>query len=492
MSGGPITTQARTPTREVSRHMSTTTNEAGLWPLIRTWWWALLLGAVVAAVAAYGLSSKLPKSYSSQATLLVGPVNTDVALDASGTLTTTYAQLATTDTVLRAAINSTGAGLTPLQLKNNVSTNSNTVTRIVTISVSNSDPKMAASLANAIAARLGALASSVPPAATAIVSTLDSQPEVQALSSQARAAVDTAAKRAVGVDSTAGQIQVVDPALPPSSPSSPNKSLLTLLAGLIGIVIVGVIVMARELRGGEELDEDTIRDIASDAYIGSLAVAPTRNLERALPMESHPSSNAAKQYRALAARLHLFHADENVRSLLVLDATDGATAGVVALNLAVALRESNRRVLVVDANTQGGGATWLLGLQGNRGYSDAIADPGTLLNGHLQDLCVERGDDLVVLPRGTGDTTDVSNHLVQQALLRFGREADVVIVSGPPISGSPAALAWAQCVDGTLLVVDPAGVSRGQVLSAVADLDLVKARTLGLVLGRVNRRPVRG
>jgi Mrp family chromosome partitioning ATPase/capsular polysaccharide biosynthesis protein len=419
-------------------------------------------------------------------------VNTDTALDASGTLTTTYAQLATSGPVLRWAIARTGARLSASELENSVSATSNTVSRFVTLTVANPDPVLAARLARAIGSRLAVLAKQVPPGALPLLQALDSQPEVQALDGPVRQAVDVAAKRVLGVDPIAGLVTVADPAIPADAPSSPKRGLLSVLAGLIGLALAAIVVLAREMHARGALDEQAISAIDASAYIGSLEVVRSRRPAQSLPVESAPGSSAAEQYRVLAARLRLLDRRPPVRSLLVLDAADGTTAGTVAANLAAAVREADHDVLLVDANSTDAGSTWLLGLQGSPGYSDAMANPETLLNGHLSELCVPRGERLRILPRGTDQTlsTQLTPDRVQHALERLRTTADVLIIAGPPILRSPAALTWAEAAEGTVLVIDAEAISQGQVLEAVRDLDLVKAHTLGLVLGHPTRPPL--
>src|SRR5690242_10105095 len=122
---------------------STNGEEVTLWQLVRRSWWALALAALVAAIAGFAVATQLPKSYESTVTLLVGPVNTDNSLDASGALTATYESLATSQPVLARAISVTHASLTPTQLQPMVTTTSNSVSRLVTVTVSNADPVLA-------------------------------------------------------------------------------------------------------------------------------------------------------------------------------------------------------------------------------------------------------------------------------------------------------------------------------------------------------------
>jgi tyrosine-protein kinase len=338
--------------------------------------------------------------------------------------------------------------------------------------------------------RLQSLAQQAPPNANLTLNNFDIQPEISGLSTTTRAAVDAAASRVLGVDSVAGQIEVVQPATAPTSPSSPDRPLLIVLAVLVGLTIAVVIALMLEIHSRRGLDEDAVADIADARFVGSLEVSHSQDPARAVPVESRPQSFSAEQYRVLAARLRLFEPEERPRSLVVLDANDGATAGIVAMNLAAALSGSEQRVLLVDANTWDEGEHSLFGLDGRSGYSDAMRNPSTLLNGHLRKLVIPRNKDLIVLPRGTrGSTVPISSDRIDQALSGMETAADLVIVAGPPLLRSTAALMWAQGADGTLVVLDATTMSRADALSAVRDLNLVEARMLGIALARSAPEP---
>src|SRR5215208_1836330 len=122
---------------------------------VRRWWWMLVVGALAAGVIANVVASRMQPTYAADARLLVGPINADKdTLLASGQLARTYAELATSRPVLESAITDSGVPTTVRRLTEDVTTTSNDVNRIVTISVEDAGPAAAAALANAIATRL--------------------------------------------------------------------------------------------------------------------------------------------------------------------------------------------------------------------------------------------------------------------------------------------------------------------------------------------------
>jgi len=463
--------------------------QIGLTLILRRWWPLLLAGSVVAAAMGYLYASHAPKTYRAEVRLLVGPINTDYGtLRASGELGRTYADLATSRPVLQSAIDRTRTPTTTADLAPAVSATSNQITRVVRIGVEYGDPKVAAQLANALAARIQEMAVKTPRQQTEAITELMGQEEIERLTPLEREGVSAAALRVLGT-SLAGRVEVVDPAEPTPVPVAPRTPLLTLLAGLAGLLIVGVVAIVRESSRRGVADERLLTELDRPVFLGSLDAPRPGRAEVELSVERVPDSAIAEGYRSIATKVGLVDELGSVRSLLILDSGDGTTAGVVAANLAAVLAESRRRVLLLDANTTEDGATRLLGLEGQPGYSELVESAHYAeLNGEVEDLRVTRRTDFTVLPRGNAVTTGMLDYArAQRVLRRLLDDADLVIVSAPPIHRSPAALVWARITDGTLLVVDDGRTSEEQLVDALKSLSMVEANILGTVLGRRKR-----
>jgi capsular polysaccharide biosynthesis protein/Mrp family chromosome partitioning ATPase len=460
-------------------------DELTLWQLVRRWWWALALAAIAAGLAGYAVASKLPKTYQSTATLLVGPINTDTALDASGSLTATYESLATSQPVLQSAISATGVKLTPVQLGNATTTSSNIVSRLVTISVSYRDPAIAAKLANALSARIAALAQTSTKATNEAIAAFDTEPQVQTLSPHQRNRVESALRQVLGA-SPAGEVTIVNPGTAASAPSSPKKPLIAVLSALAGLMIAVLLLLGRMSGRRSAADERSLEEL-DYAFLGTVDVSPARDSASAVSVETRPQSSAAASYRMLATRLSLVEGAPDLRSLLVVDSTDGSAAAVVAANLAAALaRMSDQSVVLADVSTEAYGATKLLGLQGHEGFAELIANPELeSMNGELAELFVDRGEEVRVLPRGNGELARLpSADRARLILRRVEGVADLVVLAGPPLSKSPSGLIWAREADSVLFVVDESKTSNDEVTRAVRDLSLASGCFLGTAIGR--------
>lgn len=453
--------------------------------MVRRWWLALFLGSCVAGVVGYIAASQAPKTFEARTNLLVGPINTDVALDASGALARTYADLAISRPALQSAIEDTKAKLSVKELSDATSTTSNAITRIVSISVQNHDPEMAARLANTLAERLIAVANRLPADSTAALDAFAARPELDVLSAGDRLGVVDAARRVFGT-STAGRLHLVERANPPTAAAKPVIPLLTVLAALGGLLVSGLVVLWIEGRQRRKVDEHALAGLGY-TFLGAVETPGGRTPAKATAVEDTPDSAEATEYRLLAARLEL--CDEGgLRNLLVVDSVDGRAAAVVALNLAAAAAQAGRRVLLADVNTGEGGVTSLLGLQGRQGYTNAVDNPA-ITNGRLAKLMVKRADGLVVLPSGTGkNDRKLSTGNVHRVLARLREQLDVVVLSGPALSRSPSALVWSRAADRTVCVVDERASPAEGVLQAVGDLASVNGRFAGTILARRGSR----
>ncbi len=463
-------------------------DEKSLLPLLRRWWRPLLVGAVLGGLAGNYVANRSAPTYEAEVKMLVGPINTDFdTIEAAGELGRSYAEIARSRPVLRDAIRETGARTTPtVMLEDNaIRTTSNDVTRIVQITVQYGDAKTAAALANTLARRIQRLAARTPDQFTITARRLMEQPEISRLDRPAQDAVSTAAKRVMSA-SIGGLVTVVDPAEVPVDPVAPRVALVTAMAAIMGLIAMALILLLRESSARGIADEQSLEQLDDPAYLGAVAAPIGRRAAGAPLVVEHGPSTAVDAYRSVATKIGLFDNRPGVCSLLVLDASDGRRAGAAAANLAAVLAGADRRVLLLDANSEAGGATTVLGLDGRPGYGELVASMrGAELNGHVSELKIQRAEDFLVLPHGSGGGAamlDVDR--AQRLLDHLSADVDVIVVSAGSIEHSPSALVWSRVTDGVMLVVDEKVTTDERVGATLRSLNFTGAHVVGIVLGR--------
>ena len=101
--------------------------------------------------------------------------------------------------------------------------------------------------------------------------------------------------------------------------------------------------------------------------------------DRALIMLADPRSPAAEAYRSLAATIQFAYADRQLQTIGITSAAAGEGKSTTTANLAIALAEAGRRVIVVDADLRRPGQHTLFGLDRQDGLSNVLLGDQTQL-----------------------------------------------------------------------------------------------------------------
>ncbi len=203
-----------------------------------------------------------------------------------------------------------------------------------------------------------------------------------------------------------------------------------------------------------------------------------------LVLLNDPASPRAEAFRVLRARLSHTDSGQAPRSLLVTSPTTQENRHAVAMNLALAIAETDEAAVVVDADLRDPRLADWLGLTTGRGLFQCL-ESGATPTDALQDGPLPK---LAILP--AGGQVDVSAPLLARPalpaviaeLIASGRT--VVVVGPPALPAADAGLLSAH-VDGVILVVSSYRTTRTAVNEAVARLEGAGARILGAVLDQV-------
>jgi len=417
---------------------------AGFLAVVKRWRWMLIAATIAAALAGYLSASAGDAQYESRAVLLVGPINAGSdTLRASGQLAETYAQLATTQPVLAA----TGRRLGLTNIGVSITATASEVTRLLTIRVINSDPRLAAKIANTHANQL-----------------IDEAERRSAPTGDSAETGKTDEKNRGSEDS--GRLEIVDPAEPDDTPTGTAPAGIALLAAVAGLFGATMIALLLD-RSGDTVNGPRDLEAATGVpCVGSLSRPALRlNRDEGPVVQRSPDSRAANEYRLLAAKLGA----SGGNSLLVM-ALDG-DGSVLASNLAVALAAGGTRVALVD-----------VGL--------ALGDPVAMaVNGAVPAVGRDNGQSPFAMPgvkilgAPAVEEARAAGPDGPRALLdELESEVDVVLVHAPPFQRSPGGLPWARAVDGTLLVAQRDRTITRDLRTTVETLALVHATLVGTVL----------
>jgi capsular exopolysaccharide synthesis family protein len=202
---------------------------------------------------------------------------------------------------------------------------------------------------------------------------------------------------------------------------------------------------------------------------------------------TNPTGPAAEAYRTLRTNLAYVELEGPLTTLVVTSPGAGEGKSVVLANLAVAMAQSGRKTILVDADLRRPALAGLFGVAGELGLSTAIAGSGSLDGSLLADVGV---DGLQLLPSGElppNPADLLGSRRMEQVIAALKQQAEVVLFDAPPVVPVADAAVLGSKADGLLLAIKARGTRRDQAEQAKEILQRVNVRIVGTVLHGTGR-----
>jgi succinoglycan biosynthesis transport protein ExoP len=303
------------------------------------------------------------------------------------------------------------------------------------------------------------------------------------------------------LDPTPGQ--VIQSAELPTSPSSPQKKLdigLGLFLGLFVGLVVGFVRdrTDKRLRGRQDLAERLDRPVLASIpklsrYMRRDKLGWRKRKRSSLVILDQPTSPAAEAYRTLRTRMARLAAQLDINSIMVVSGNVAEGKSTTAGNLAVALAESGRDVLLVSADLRRPRVHEFFSLPNRSGLADLLADGKAgkqSAPGRSKQIAVELwsvAPHLWVILSGP-PPTHPSTLMDSDAMREFLKEQrdvfDFIILDCPPALVVSDSLALAPLVDAVLVVADAKATDRNTIDLLRDQLEQVGGKIVGSVLNR--------
>lgn len=195
-----------------------------------------------------------------------------------------------------------------------------------------------------------------------------------------------------------------------------------------------------------------------------------------------PRSTAAEAYRTLRTNIEFSSVDEPLRTLLVTSSAPSDDKSAIVANLAVAMADGDRRIILVDADLRRPAQHTLFELSNERGFTSLFRDDSALNSPPLQTIPNTTLQVLTSGPLPPIPSQLLASKKISDVLARLSEMAEMVIFDAPPIITVNDASLLASKVDGVLLGVRAGGTKRDHVKAAKDRLEKVNARLIGAVL----------
>jgi len=300
------------------------------------------------------------------------------------------------------------------------------------------------------------------------------------------------------------QVKIVEPAVS-SEAVLAQPRLTVLIAAGAGLVLALLVAFTFEFFNDSINSSDELAKVTGLPILGT--ISKIKPLEHAgsnrLAVFDQPESRTAENYRMLGTKLlsrtrrfrkvhnlsrgenQFFDEKQNLKSLLISSSQPEDDNREFASNLAVALEQAKHKVILVDADLSNPTIHQHFDLGDQPGLSDLLLDS----EADLRSTLVPWSKYLSILTSGSKFEDEVgrsfellASNKMSELIREIEMEAEIVIVSAPPILSSANTLVLASCVDGVIIVVREGRSRRERVVDAIESLRELEIKIVGVVL----------
>lgn len=292
-----------------------------------------------------------------------------------------------------------------------------------------------------------------------------------------------------------GNASIISTANIPDYPLGSNKKLI-LAAGIFSGSLLAISIaffldlIDKKIRTKEELEEifssKILAEIPRTRIPLDNQISSSQDIASQVPqvaVRDASSSNAVEAYEFLQLRLCHLATEKNIRKLLVTSPERSDGKSTVAANLALAIAQSGKNVLIVDANLRNPVQHLVWNNCGKLGIKEIITE-----NFELEKLMSSVEPNLHVLSSGhpvSNPTSLLKTDAMPTLLDSLEQKFDFIIIDSPSLLEGVDASILGRLADGVLLVTHLGQLNRNQG-EKVRDLsNQFNHRILGVVINAV-------
>jgi capsular exopolysaccharide synthesis family protein len=314
------------------------------------------------------------------------------------------------------------------------------------------------------------------------------------------------------------EVQIVKPALEPSSPINPPKTGATtglgFIIGLILSVVFAFVIETFDTSIGavEEVEEflgARVLGVIPHVNFDELKATLQEKLQKDVDQDqlwrigrliSHfaPKTTSAESYRALRTNINFVKLEKDIKTIVFTSSSPQEGKTTISINLAITMAQAGNKVLLIDGDFRRPVISKIFGIPslpgltdvilGNYKWRDVVRSITDLMMGKMtmEELMVTPGlDNLYIMTCGTiapNPSELVSTKINTDVINESHEEYDFVIIDAPPVLAATDAAIWGTKADGVVIVYQVGKIARGALKRAKAQIDNVKARIIGVVL----------
>ena len=419
---------------------------------------ALVVAILVIGVCIYDANIKTPK-YTTYTTIILTQANegqgvtiTQSDLNLNRNLVTTYGKIINSKLVLEQVISQVGVTYDASELASHVNVESLDNTEILKISVEDSDPELAAKIANSIA-------------------------EVFS--------------KEISKYYKLNNISVLDAAQVPEKIS--NNTLkrdlsIALFISLLGSIAVIFVIYYFDdsIKLTDNIEDEIGMPLIAKVFKSEAKKNKGSSVE--LLVQKYPKSSVSESIKTLRTNLQFSSVDSEIETILITSSIPGEGKSFISANLAISFVQTGKKVLIVDCDMRKGRQHRIFKLSNSKGLSNLLIDDMKNITQYVSKTSI---NDLYVITRGTvpPNPSELLNSKKNKDLIALLKSKfDIVIFDGVPCNGLPDSIIMSTLVDKVLIVSSETVTPKTVLENTKKQLEKVGAPIAGTVLNNVSRK----
>jgi capsular exopolysaccharide synthesis family protein len=491
---------------------------------LRRWWWLLVTATLIAGGSSYLAMLRQPPIYQTLTTLMIGQVIADpnptgAAFNLSRQLAENYAEIANREPVRIATKEALGLTWLPEYRAIALPTG-----QFIEIVVTDTVPERAQAVANELArqlilrsptgnqtdeqdrqafvqSQLDNLQGQITDTESelqdlrGVLGEMDSALQISDTRSQITA-LEAKLTDLQGIfagllsntrSGAVNTISIIEKAYLPDQPIGPNKFLTILLSASVGLTLAGLAAYLLEYMDDTVQSPEEVADLTNAPLIGYLSEQNVKD-EGALYVAENPRHPSVEEIRTLRANLEFAGVDQPLNTILVssVDMEVGKTS--VAANLAAAMSQAEKDVILLDGDLRRPNVHNYYGFQNNIGLSDVFRGEYSI------DQVIKNwpGGPVSVISAGEPPPNPselLGSRKMSRILESLSRSSDIVIIDGPPFIVADAPI-LASKVNGVLLIIQLGHTRKPSIKGMMEQINRSGAKVVGVVLNRLPTKSV--
>jgi capsular exopolysaccharide synthesis family protein len=290
-----------------------------------------------------------------------------------------------------------------------------------------------------------------------------------------------------------GSFRIVAAAVVPEEPLA-SKKIAYLASFALALISANTIACLLEMTDRSIKTVEEARNVFGYTWLG---VIPSLNkpkkllpwgeyLESSTPqliVRDNPASPVSESYRMLQSNLKFISSDRKLKTIVITSSVSDEGKSKVAANLAAAMAQVGKKVLLIDADLHHPMQHNIWDLYNSKGLSNSIAEEVNFRSA-IQPVMIH----LDVLTSGVvppSPATLLDSNRMSEMIEYFAANYDFVIIDTPALDFAADAPIIGRMADGVLLVVKPGSVDSTKATFAKEILERSGQNVLGIVINGV-------